>query len=94
MVELLASALLGGLGGLARGFLGVFKAMRKEQKINWAYWGITVAISMAIGTFTGTIFSFDYRLAALAGYAGTDILEGVYKAFAVQKVYVPKLKPI
>ncbi len=94
MIELLASAMLGGLGGLTRGVLGVFKAMSKKLKINWAYWGITVAISIAIGTFTGTIFSFDFRLAALAGYAGTDMLEGVYKAFAVEKVFVPKVKPI
>jgi len=34
------------------------------------------------------IFDFDYRLSLLAGYAGTDILEGVYKSFKVSKVYV------
>ena len=28
------------------------------------------------------------RLSLLAGYAGTDILEGIYKSFAVQKTYV------
>ena len=38
----------------------------------------------------GLIFNFDWRLALLAGYAGTDILEGIYKSFAVQKVYVKK----
>jgi len=26
----------------------------------------------------------------LAGYAGTDILEGIYKSFKVDKVYVKK----
>jgi hypothetical protein len=38
------------------------------------------------------IFNFDYRLALLAGYAGTDILEGIYKSFKVDKVYVRKGK--
>ena len=28
----------------------------------------------------------------LSGYAGTDILEGIYKSFAVQKVYVSNIK--
>jgi len=28
----------------------------------------------------------------LAGYAGTDILEGIYKSFAVSKVYVGAAK--
>jgi hypothetical protein len=36
------------------------------------------------------IFNFDYRLSLLAGYAGTDILEGIYKSFEVSKVYVGK----
>ena len=45
-----------------------------------------------IGTFTGLIFNFDPRLSLLAGYAGTDILEGIYKSFAVSKVYVGSAK--
>ena len=94
MNEIIPSGLLGGLGGLTRGILGLFKAMSKGKKINWAYWGITICIAIVIGVFTGIIFSFDPRLALLAGYAGTDILEGVYKAFSVEKVFVPKSKPV
>ena len=45
---------------------------------------------MVIGIFVGIIFDFDPRLSLLAGYAGTDILEGIYKSFRVQKVYVKK----
>ncbi len=45
---------------------------------------------MIIGIFIGIIFDFDPRLSLLAGYAGTDILEGIYKSFKVQKVYVKK----
>ena len=43
--------------------------------------------------FIGIIFDFDPRLSLLAGYAGTDIIEGIYKSFSVQKVYLaPKGK--
>jgi len=52
------------------------------------YWLITAFVAMIIGMFLGLIFNFDYRLSLLAGYAGTDILESVYKSFKVQKVYV------
>jgi hypothetical protein len=50
-------------------------------------------VAVVIGIFVGIIFNFDVRVSLLAGYAGTDILEGIYKSFAVQKVYVnPKTK--
>jgi hypothetical protein len=55
----LLAAVLGGVGGLTRGFIGLLKALSLRRKI-------------------------------LAGYAGTDILEGIYKSFNVQKVYVKK----
>jgi len=70
------SGILGGIGGLTRGVVG------------WTYYVITVMIAVIIGIFTGIIFNYDNRLSLLAGYAGTDILEGIYKSFAVQKVYV------
>ena len=49
---------------------------------------LLAALLGGVGVFTGSIFNFDPRLSLLAGYAGTDILEGIYKSFAVQKVYV------
>jgi len=93
MDALLLSAVLGGVGGLTRGFVGLMKALSLRRRILWGYYAITVAIATVLGIFTGIIFSFDYRLSLLAGYAGTDILEGIYKSFSVQKVYVgPKKK--
>jgi len=86
--SILIPALLGGLGGLTRGFVGLLKAISLRRKILWGYYSITVLVAVVIGIFTGVIFNFDYRLSLLAGYAGTDILEGIYKSFAVQKVYV------
>ena len=84
------AGLLGGIGGLTRGFIGLLKALSLKRRILWGYYAITVVIAVVIGIFTGIIFNFDTRLSLLAGYAGTDILEGIYKSFNVQKVYVRK----
>ncbi|MBS3078529.1 hypothetical protein J4218_00230 [Candidatus Pacearchaeota archaeon] len=84
---LILPALLGGVGGLTRGFIGLLKALSLKRRIIWGYYVITVLIALVIGIFTGIIFNFDYRLSLLAGYAGTDILEGIYKSFKVDKIY-------
>jgi hypothetical protein len=88
MDQLALAAILGGVGGLTRGVVGLLKALSLRRKILWFYYAVTVLIAVIIGTFVGIIFNFDTRLSLLAGYAGTDILEGIYKSFAVQKVYV------
>ena len=90
MNALALSALLGGLGGLTRGVVGLLKALSLRRQIIWLYYIVTVLIAVIIGVFVGLVFNFDPRLSLLAGYAGTDILEGIYKSFAVQKVYTKK----
>ena len=91
MVEgVVLAGLLGGIGGLTRGFVGLLKALSLKRRILWNYYAITVVIAVVIGVFVGIIFDFDTRLSLLAGYAGTDILEGIYKSFNVQKVYVKR----
>ena len=91
MVEgIVLAGLLGGIGGLTRGVVGLLKALSLRRRILWGYYAITVAVALIIGIFVGIIFDFDPRLSLLAGYAGTDILEGIYKSFKVQKVYVKK----
>ncbi len=92
METLLLSAILGGVGGLTRGVVGLLKALSLRRRIIWGYYSITVLIAIVIGIFVGIIFNFDTRLSLLAGYAGTDILEGIYKSFQVQKVYVGSKK--
>ncbi len=86
------AGLLGGIGGLTRGVVGLLKALSLRRKILWGYYVITLVIAIIIGVFIGIIFNFDPRLSLLAGYAGTDILEGIYKSFAVQKLYVSTAK--
>ena len=85
-------ALLGGLGGLTRGFVGLLKALALRRRILWGYYLVSVLVAVIIGVFVGIIFNFDPRLSLLAGYAGTDILEGIYKSFSVSKVYVASSK--
>ncbi len=90
--EVIYPALIGGVGGLTRGIVGLLKALSLRRRILWGYYAITVIVAAIIGIFVGIVFNFDYRLALLAGYAGTDILEGIYKSFSVQKVYVETKK--
>ena len=90
--QVLIPAGIGALGGLTRGGVGLLKAFSLRRKILWNYYAITIVVAAVIGAFVGMIFNFDYRLSLLAGYAGTDILEGIYKSFKVQKVYVGRKK--
>ncbi len=90
MEPIVFAGLLGGVGGLTRGIVGLLKALSIRRRVLWNYYAITVGIAIIIGIFIGIIFDFDPRLSLLAGYAGTDILEGIYKSFAVKKVYVRK----
>lgn len=93
MVEpIVFAGILGGIGGLTRGVVGLLKALSLRRRILWGYYTITVLVALIIGVFVGIIFDFDPRLSLLAGYAGTDILEGIYKSFKVDKVYVRRGK--
>ena len=92
MDAIVLAAILGGVGGLTRGFVGLLKALSLRRRILWGYYALTVIIAVIIGVFVGIIFDFDPRLSLLAGYAGTDILEGIYKSFAVQKTYITTAK--
>ena len=92
MNNIVLAGLLGGIGGLTRGVVGLLKALSLRRKILWGYYVVTVLIAVIVGIFVGVIFNFDPRLSLLAGYAGTDIIEGIYKSFAVQKVYIAPVK--
>ncbi|HLC54363.1 MAG TPA: hypothetical protein VJK07_01910 [Candidatus Nanoarchaeia archaeon] len=93
MDAIVLAGLLGGVGGLTRGVVGLLKALSLRRRILWFYYVVTVVIAVIIGVFVGIVFNFDPRLSLLSGYAGTDILEGIYKSFSVQKTYsAPKKK--
>jgi len=90
MDGILLAGILGAIGGATRGVVGLLKALSLRRRILWGYYCITLLVAVIIGTFVGIIFDFDPRLSLLAGYAGTDILEGIYKSFKVQKTYVKR----
>ena len=35
--------------------------------------------SGVVGMFTGLLYDVDYKVTLIAGYAGTDLIESVYK---------------
>jgi fluoride ion exporter CrcB/FEX len=77
--------LFGGLGGITRAAMGLWKSLSHKRKILWQYWIMTVLISLVIGIFLGFLMSPDYKVSLLAGYAGTDILEGIVKGLNLNK---------
>ena len=84
LIAIVYPALVGGIGGIARGSLGVLKSLSSKSskhKFFIQYYLITIIIAAIIGMFIGIIFGPNYKVAGLAGYAGTDVLEGLFKKF-------------
>jgi len=73
--------LAGALGGILRGVLGIAKELvtKKDVKINWTWFSVSVLIAAILGMITASFFLDDTRLALIGGYAGTDFLEGLMK---------------
>lgn len=82
METILSSILLGILGGFVRALVGIVKYFEKnkaEQKIRFWYLAFSLFVAALVGGIAGAISGGDWRLAIIAGYAGTDFLEGLYK---------------
>jgi hypothetical protein len=89
MAEVTLVAMSAGLlGGIVRALYGLLKASSKGFEIHAWHFVITLVISGFIGAMLGIVFSTDYRIAALAGYVGTDILENVFKGSIGRSVMV------
>jgi fluoride ion exporter CrcB/FEX len=76
------SILLGGLfGGVLRGLLGISKTLvtKKEEAINYQWFFLNITVAAVIGLLAATMMGGDFRIALLAGYAGSDLLEGLFK---------------
>lgn len=74
--------LAGGIGGLVRGLVGITKAQTFNPdtfKFQWKYFAVTIIVSMIVGQFAGVVFNGDWRASLLAGYAGSDFIESMYK---------------
>lgn len=81
--------LAGGMGGLVRGLVGLYKSYAANPKsfvFDWKYFDISVFVSVITGQMAGIIFNSDWRSSLLAGYAGSDFLESLYKIKFTQLV--------
>ena len=72
--------LSGLLGGVLRGFVGIAKSkMIKKGKFEPTYLGVTLGVSALVGMAAGLLADGAWEVAFLAGYAGTDFIENLYK---------------
>lgn len=73
--------LAGFAGGMLRGLVGFVKYQYsyKEVKFNLYYFLMMMSISGVIGLVTSTLAYPDVTFAFLAGYAGGDFVENMYK---------------
>ncbi len=82
--EILMTVGAGFLGGLIRAAIGILKwqtrAPTKKMKFSSYYLISTILLAGLMGVVAGLYIANDPRFAILAGYAGTDFIEGVYKA--------------
>ena len=90
MLEVINFILVGILGGFVRALYGIMKAVNKGEEIKASYFLLTLLTAGVIGGILGSVFTIEYKVAALAGYAGTDILENVFKATLEGSVFIRK----
>lgn len=77
-----AHIMTGLIGGLIRALVGITKDQTftpEKFKMRWGYFATTMFVSAVVGTMSGIIADGDWRISLLAGYAGTDFLENLYK---------------
>ena len=69
-------AFYGLLGGVARALVGITKAMKKKGFwFDYHRFGFTLVTGAVVGVMAGLLMAPDYKLALLAGYAGSDLLD-------------------
>jgi hypothetical protein len=68
-------------GGIIRSIVGLLKhkVFSGKEKFNTTKFWFTIILSGLIGAFCALLTVGDYRIILLAGYAGTDLIQGVYK---------------
>ena len=81
----------GFLGGIIRGLVGIAKEMRaspsKKKNIRIDYILVTILAAGGLGLLVGVFITDDFRFALLAGYAGADFLESLFKIKMKKRVW-------
>lgn len=80
MITIYQAAFFGLLGGITRAVVGVLKNKNKKFILSKALF--TLFASGIIGIFAGLLIIQDIRIVLLVGYAGTDLIEGIFKIIA------------
>ncbi len=73
---------MGTLGGLVRSLIGILKHIEARdggRRIRIGYLALSLLVAAATGALAGALCEGDWRFAAVAGYAGSDFLENLYK---------------
>lgn len=81
--------LAGGAGGLVRALVGIAKGKEFNPdtfKFQWKYFAFSIFVSIITGQMAGLIMNTDWRMSLLAGYAGSDLLESLYKLRFAQMI--------
>lgn len=80
MVDIIPSLFFGLVGGLVRASVGLLKLKKlKTEPFQIAYLASTLIGAAVVGLFVGLVIATDFKLSLLAGYAGTDFIESMYK---------------
>ena len=80
-VAIIMLILPGIVGGLIRGAVGISKNVwgnKKQFEISKVI--LTLLIASVVGGLASVLVGGDWRLSLLMGYAGSDLLEGLYKS--------------
>ena len=81
MEKYLVYILAGLLGGIVRGLVGFVKnkTIEKTDHFKPSYFVVTILISGIVGAAAGVLADTEWQISFLAGYAGTDFIENLYK---------------
>ncbi len=89
---IIIAGVCGFIGGLTRAFVGLFKyyfpPTKVKKKLRWDLLLFTLIAAGVIRVFCGLLVSADYKLNLLAGYAGTDFIESIYKVRTSSEVRI------
>lgn len=75
---LMLGAILGFSGGIIRAIFGLLKKSPKKE-IEWKRLFLTLLGAGAIGLFAAIFTPENLKMSLLAGYGGTDFIEGLWK---------------
>jgi uncharacterized membrane protein YeaQ/YmgE (transglycosylase-associated protein family) len=93
MEKFLIYLFAGFIGGIIRGLVGFVKnkTIEKANHFKPSYFAITILISGIVGAAAGILVDTEWQVSFLAGYAGTDFIENLYKIKLSQRFSNSKL---